>query len=413
MQCYGMLIQDNPLGFSKASFGGHSARSMMFLEMRALVQAMPLSVTKDDFTKAIIDENVLEKPTLSSRKKSLRHLVELYGLDTSKALFRVLWNFGHADFDSLPQLCLVCAYARDPQLRHSFELVRTLRLGEVLERAAMEQHLENGFPGRFSPAMKKSMAQNVNTTWTFGGHLAGRAKKTRRLPEPEHLADLLSEDLITGSTQLRQQLPGLLGAMEQDGVLMKVDSEYRLQTTEGAAWEAEFRKRRAAALNDQPLIASRLSQFLDKALTNTLGNPSVLHGDAKERRKVVLHHGEGKPEATDAITLWARDGFSAPESSVLADIRKLSTDDPTLHLFLPKSHTDEIKSTIASAQAAEETLHFKGNPTSQEGKECRQSMVTKQNAEGLRVEELIGQILGGARLLPLLPFTTKQNLMPG
>ncbi len=216
--------------------------------------------------------------------------------------------------------------------------------------------------------------------------------------EPEHLADLLSEDLVTGSTQLRQQLPGLLGAMDQDGVLMKVDSEYRLQTTEGAAWETEFRKRRAATLNDQPLIASRLSQLLDKALTNALGNPSVLHGDAKERRKVVLHHGESKPEATDAITLWTRDGFSAPESSVLADIRKLSTDDPTLHLFLPKFHADELKSAIASAQAAEETLHFKGNPTSQEGKECRQSMVTKQHAEDLRIVELIGQIIGGARL---------------
>ncbi len=216
--------------------------------------------------------------------------------------------------------------------------------------------------------------------------------------EPEHLADLLSEDLVTGSTQLRQQLPGLLGAMEEDGVLMKVDSEYRLQTTEGAAWEAEFRKRRAAALNDQPLIASRLTRCLDKSLTDILGNPSVLHGDAKERRKIVLHHGESKPETTDAITLWARDGFSAPEASVLADICKLSTDDPTLHLFLPKSHADELKSAIASAQAAEETLHFKGNPTSREGKECRQSMVTKQNVEGLRIEELIGQILGGARL---------------
>ena len=216
--------------------------------------------------------------------------------------------------------------------------------------------------------------------------------------EPEHLADLLSEDLVTGSTQLRQQLPGLLGAMAQEGILMKVDSEYRLQTTEGAAWEAERRKRLAAALNDHSLIASRLSQFLDKSLTGTLGNPSVLHGDAKERRKVVIHHGESKPEATDAITLWVRDGFSAPEASVLADIRKLSTDDPMLHLFLPKSHADELKNAIASAQAAEETLHFKGNPTSQEGKECRQSMVTKQNAEGLRVEDLIGQILGGARL---------------
>ena len=48
----------------------------------------------------------------------------------------------------------------------------------------MEQNLESGFPGRFSPATKKSMAQNVNTTWTFGGHLVGRTKKIRELPQP-------------------------------------------------------------------------------------------------------------------------------------------------------------------------------------------------------------------------------------
>ena len=53
-----------------------------------------------------------------------------------------------------------------------------------------------------------------------------------------------------------------------------------------------------------------------------------------------------------------------------------------------KSHSDELKSAIASAQAAEETLHFKGNPTSQEGKECRQSMVTKQNTEGQCVSRI-------------------------
>ena len=216
--------------------------------------------------------------------------------------------------------------------------------------------------------------------------------------ESEHLADLLSEDLVTGSTQLRQKLPALLDAMEQDGVLMKVESEYRLQTTEGAAWEAEFRKRRAAARNDDPLIASRRSQLLSKGLDGALGNPSVLHGDAKERRKVTIHYGEDKPEQSDSITLWVRDGFTVPEASVLSDIRKLSTDDPTLHLFLPKLHADELKSAIASAQAAEETLHFKGTPTLDEGKECRKSMMTKQSTENTRIDDLIGQIFGGARL---------------
>jgi len=179
-----MSQQNIEFGFSKSITGGHAARSMMYLEMRALVQGMSLVISKSDFPKAVIDDNLLEKPTLSSRKKSLRHLEELYGMDPSKALFRILWDLGHEDMDSLPQLCLVCAYARDPQLRHSFELIRTLRLGQVLARTDMEAHLEAGFPGRFSPAMKKSMAQNVNTTWTFGGHLRGRVKKTRQFPDP-------------------------------------------------------------------------------------------------------------------------------------------------------------------------------------------------------------------------------------
>jgi len=217
--------------------------------------------------------------------------------------------------------------------------------------------------------------------------------------EPEHIADLLSENLITGSTALRQQLPGLLDTLEQDGVLMKVDSEYRLQTTEGAAWEAEYRKRRASVLNNDPLIATQRSQFLSKALTAALGSGlSIKQGDAKEARKISVHYGEGKPEANDGITLWVRDGFSAPDNSVFTDIQKLSTDDPTLHLFLPKAHPDELKNAIASAQGAEETLHFKGNPTSDEGKECRHSMETKRATQVERTGELIGQILDGARL---------------
>lgn len=230
-----MVKQVDPLGFSRASLGGHSARSMMFREMRALVRALPLPVTKTEFIHAIVEENALEKPTLSSRKNSLRHLMELYGMDSTKALFRVLWNLGHADFDSLPQLCLVCAFARDPQLRHSFELIRTLHLGEVLDTAVMEQHLENGFPGRFSRATKASMARNVNTTWTFGGHLAGRAKKTRRLPESRpisaayamfvgYLTGLRGERLLSSTfadlvTSSRSQLQASLSLASAKGLL--------------------------------------------------------------------------------------------------------------------------------------------------------------------------------------------------
>jgi hypothetical protein len=216
--------------------------------------------------------------------------------------------------------------------------------------------------------------------------------------EPEHLADLLSEDLVVGSTQLRQQLPKLLDAMEQEGVLMKVDAEYRLQTTEGAAWEAEFRKRRASVLGDDALIASQLSQLLTKIVQETLGNLSVRQGDAQVSRKILDHYGDTKPDQSDDVSLWVRDEFSASESSVLAEIRKLSTDDATLHLFIPRAPGDELKNAIASAEAAGATLNFKGNPTSEEGKACRHSMVTKQASETQRSKDLVSQMLAGARL---------------
>jgi hypothetical protein len=177
-------LRTNAFGFSTTSVSGHAARSMMFSEISALFRALPLNATRDDFTTAVVENNVLGKATLSSRKNSLSHLIELYGLDRGQALFRVLWDLAHADGDSLAELCLVCAYARDPQLRLSFELIRSLRPGEVLDRVKMEQHLENGFPGRFSPILIESIAQHVNTTWTVAGHLVGRVKKVRRLPEP-------------------------------------------------------------------------------------------------------------------------------------------------------------------------------------------------------------------------------------
>jgi len=128
-------------GFSKGSAGGHVSRSMMVLEMRALVRGVSTgAAVKSDFAKAIVDDNILDKPTLASRKKSLRHLTELYGLDPSKALFRVLWNLAHLDLEALPQLCLVCAYARDPQLRQSFDLIRTLLRQPLRLRIAGTSH---------------------------------------------------------------------------------------------------------------------------------------------------------------------------------------------------------------------------------------------------------------------------------
>lgn len=172
------------LGFSVGRSGGHMARSMMLDEMRQLVEALPLEASLEDYRSAIEERNLLGKPTQSSRHKSFRHLVELYGLDYRKPLFRIMRRLAKDRPADLPLLAMLCVYCRDPQLRHSFTLIESLTPGTALPRERMEQHLEDGFPGQFSAAMKKSLAQNVNTTWTCCGHLEGRARKVRSLPRP-------------------------------------------------------------------------------------------------------------------------------------------------------------------------------------------------------------------------------------
>jgi len=183
LQRIGSDRQKSPeaLGFSNGKTGGHMARSMMLTEITKSLQALPEDAGPKEFKKAIEEENCLGMPTFSSRNKSYRHLVELYGLDPEKALFRVLRKVAKADPSSLPISAMICTYCRDAQLRHSFKLIQRLTTGEVLKRERMEECLEEGFPSRFSPAMKRSLAQNVNTTWTYSGHLSGRSVKKKAI----------------------------------------------------------------------------------------------------------------------------------------------------------------------------------------------------------------------------------------
>ena len=159
------------------------ARSMMLQELEGICQSLPQDSVPSDYQLAIEQENLLGKPTFGSRQKTYRHLVELYGLNSNLPLFRLLRRMAAEDPASIPLMGMICCFCRDPQLRHSFSLIDTLQPGEVLPRVRMEAHLEAGYPGVYSDSMKKSLAQNVNTTWTVTGHLVGRSTKRRDIPK--------------------------------------------------------------------------------------------------------------------------------------------------------------------------------------------------------------------------------------
>lgn len=214
---------------------------------------------------------------------------------------------------------------------------------------------------------------------------------------PEHLADLLTDDLGQSATNLRQQIPGIVKALVDDSVLMEVDGEYRLQTTEGAAWETEFRRQRASAINNEPQLSAHRSLLLSQALEEELKALSVLHGAAREKRKVEVHYGLDAPK-DEGIVVWVRDGFQEPQTAILKDIQARSVENAMIHALVPEEKPKELKQALASLAATDATLNFKGQPTSNEGREAHAAMVSRQTNAREAVDTLIAGIVREAQV---------------
>jgi len=158
----------------------HTARTMMLNELRLLFACVnnPDS-TKEDYFKAIKENNCLRKRSMKTRILTCKHLAYLYSLDPSFTIFRTLRYFWERDVDGQPLLALLCSYSRDSLLRLSAPFILQYTEGEIITREDLEDYIENREPGRFSKATLKSTAQNLNATWTKSKHLVGKNKKTR------------------------------------------------------------------------------------------------------------------------------------------------------------------------------------------------------------------------------------------
>jgi hypothetical protein len=172
-------------GFRVGKGGAHIARTMMLEELQALLAYVNRpDTTKDEYLRAIVEDNCLGKRSAKTRKLTGGHLVHLYSLDPAMTIFRALLYFWKRDSDGQPLLTLLCAYSRDAILRMSASFILRLPDGEIVNRKALEEHIEDKEPGRFSKATLKSAAQNINSTWTQSGHLTGRVRKIRSQATP-------------------------------------------------------------------------------------------------------------------------------------------------------------------------------------------------------------------------------------
>ena len=162
--------------------GVHTSRTMMFKELSILLQRLPIDASRTAFQEAVINDNVLGKTTISSRKRTFEHLVSLYVLDPTAPIFRLLRHFWQLDATGRPLICLVAARARDNLLQLGTDFILPLKLGSVYNRAEFEIFISDSFPGRFSEKMRRSLAQNIAATFTQAGFLKGKVKKIRVEP---------------------------------------------------------------------------------------------------------------------------------------------------------------------------------------------------------------------------------------
>ncbi len=187
-------------GFKLAKGGAHTSRTMMLTELENLLRSVPYDAPDEDYSEAVVERNVLEKDTVSSRKKSLSHLKELYALTLKTPLFFALRTLYRVSPDSLPQLAFLVALARDPLLRVSAEAILSHSEGDPVKPDEISMVIEREFPGIYSSKSLLSISQNCASTWAQAGQLVGRMKKVRsRLrPTPAScvLAFLLGE--VTG-----------------------------------------------------------------------------------------------------------------------------------------------------------------------------------------------------------------------
>lgn len=153
----------------------------MLTELSAVLGATEQTAQRDDYTAAIIDGNCLAKPTTSTRRLTSQRLGELYALDPTVPIFRVLRNLWTVDEIGRPLLALLAALARDPLLRATAPAVLSLEPGGELRRDPMRDALRTRVGERLNDSTLNKVLRNASSSWTQSGHLAGRTYKTRQL----------------------------------------------------------------------------------------------------------------------------------------------------------------------------------------------------------------------------------------
>lgn len=207
------------MGYRSGDRGTHSSRTLMLAELSLLLESVPGEAAPAAYRNAVLIENCLRKHTAATRAISFQRLKELYALDESVPLFRVLRRLWDKSRPSRPLLALLMGLARDPLLRATAAPIIRVPAGVEIMRQSVREALATSAGTRFNDATLDTVVRNALSSWTQSGHLRGRSRKVRERVEATPAATAFA--LLLGYL-LGKRGNGLfetpwVGALDSDG----------------------------------------------------------------------------------------------------------------------------------------------------------------------------------------------------
>lgn len=166
-------------GFVVQGLGPHSSRTIMLHDLELLLAACPRDAGADVYQAAILHDNVLLKPTESTRRKSYRHMREMYGLNPGILLFRALADLWDQQSAAQPLIALLCGLARDPSLRATIPVILNATVDGQVTADMMSAAIQEQYPVELGPTTLAAMGRRAASSWTQSGHLRGYTDKVR------------------------------------------------------------------------------------------------------------------------------------------------------------------------------------------------------------------------------------------
>jgi len=158
----------------------HTGRTMMYAELE---KVMAHSLDGDNFLVSLC-QNVTGKKSNLGVELTANFLKRLYGFDMQYppfVAFKYFWKI--SDPNEKPLIAFMYAVNQDDLLAESVQVLQSVKPGEKATIELFEEVIEKYHPNQYSANTRRSMAQNIASSWKQAGFIEGKVKNIRTQPD--------------------------------------------------------------------------------------------------------------------------------------------------------------------------------------------------------------------------------------